>query len=172
MGCWPAGVLLSPRQHDFYWVLRDPPLRRGRPGRNDRRRDLTGSAGARGHRRSSTRRGCRRSTRSTWTTRVEPRVHHHRVVLVVTVVEAAVTRMSSEAVASEENDRDDEHDPGDDGDPGRELKDPGGPVWRCLCWRWRRRSCGRGPHGWGFRCFTHETHDAWVNNSYGYALLK
>jgi len=46
----------------------------------------------------------------------------------VTVVEAAVTRMSSEAVAGEEDDRDDEHDSGDDGDPGRELKDPGGPV--------------------------------------------
>lgn len=50
----------------------------------------------------------------------------------MTVVKAAVTRMSSEAVAGEENDRDDEHDPGDDGDPGRELKDLGGPVWRYL----------------------------------------
>jgi hypothetical protein len=57
---------------------------------------------------------------------------HHGVVLVVTMVEATVTRMPSEAVAGEEDGTDDEHDAGDDGDPRRELKDPGGPVWRDL----------------------------------------
>ncbi len=57
-------------------------------------------------------------------------MHHHRVVLVV--VEAAVTGMPSEGEAGEENDRDDKHDPCDDRDPGRELEDPGGPVWRYL----------------------------------------
>jgi len=56
---------------------------------------------------------------------------HHRMMLGV-VVEAAVTGMPSEAVAGEENDRDDEHDPGDDGNPGGELEDPGCPVWRWL----------------------------------------
>lgn len=97
-------------------------------------------------------------------------MHHHRVVLVV--VEATVTSVPAEREAGEEDDRDDEHDPGDDGNPRRELEDPGGPVWRCVCRRRRRCSCGMCPRSWGFRCFTHETHDAWVNNSYGYALLK
>jgi hypothetical protein len=56
---------------------------------------------------------------------------HHRVVL-VTVVEAAMTRMLPEEVAGEEDDREDEHDPGDDRDPGCELEDPGGLEWRDL----------------------------------------
>jgi len=145
-------------------------LRRGCVGRQDRRRDLTGSRGAGGHGRRSTRRDCPGST--TWTTRTTvARMPHHRVLHVVTVVEAAVTRMLPEDIAGEEDDRDDEHDPGDDRDPGRELEDPGGPVYH-LGWRRRRRCCGSSPHCWGFRCFTHETHDAWVNNSCGYALLK
>ena len=97
-------------------------------------------------------------------------MHHHRVVLVVEA--AVVTGMPSEDEAGEEDDRDDEHDPGDDRDPGRELEDPGGPVWRWFCRRRRRCSCGVSPHGWGVRCFTHETNDAWVNNSYRYALVK
>jgi hypothetical protein len=59
-------------------------------------------------------------------------VHHHRVVLVVAVMEAAVTGMPSESEAGEENDRDDEHNPGDDRNPGRELEDLGCLVWRCL----------------------------------------
>jgi hypothetical protein len=96
-------------------------------------------------------------------------MHHHRVVLVVEA--AVVAGVPAEGEAAEENDRDDEHDPGDDRDPGREFEDPEGPVWRCLCRRRRRRSCGSCPHSWGVRCITHETHDAWVNNSYGYALL-
>jgi hypothetical protein len=67
-------------------------------------------------------------------------MHHHRVVL---VVEAAVmTGVSSEREAGKEDNRDDKHDPGDDRDPGRELKDPGGPVWRCLEYgaNWRKLS--------------------------------
>ena len=56
---------------------------------------------------------------------------HHRVLLVVTVVEAAVVAgMPSEAVAGEENDRNNEHNAGDDGDPGRDLEDLGGLVRR------------------------------------------
>jgi hypothetical protein len=97
---------------------------------------------------------------------------HHRVVLVVTVMEAAMTGMLAESEAGEEDDRDDKHDPGDDGNPCRELEDLGGPVYHLGWGRRRRCCCGRCPHCWGFRCFTHETHDAWVNNSYGYALLK
>jgi hypothetical protein len=87
-------------------------------------------------------------------------MHHHRVVHVVTVMEAAsMTRVLTKSEAGEEDDRDNEHDPGDDGNPCRELEDPGGPVyylgrrqrfWGC---------CGCSPHCWGFRCFTHETHD-------------
>ena len=120
----------------------------------------------------------RLSTRATGTTRTTGtarsaeavRMHHHRVVLVV--VEAAVmTGAPAEDEAGEEDDRDDEHDPGDDRDPGRELEDPGGPVYH-LGRSVVRRCCGSSPHCWGFRCFTHETHDAWVNNSRGYALLK
>ena len=98
------------------------------------------------------------------------RVPHHRVVLVTVMM--AVTRMLAEGVAAEEDDRDDEDDPGDDRDPGRELEDPRGPVYhldRSVGWR---RSGGSCPHSWGFRCFTHETHDAGVNNSCGYALHK
>jgi hypothetical protein len=103
---------------------------------------------------------------------VVPRVHHRSVVLVMTVV-VAPTRVLTKGVAAEEDRGDDEHDPGDDRDPGRDLKDPRGPVNRVFdsgggsgC------SCGRGPNSCGFRCFTHETHDACVNNSQGYALLK
>ena len=149
-------------------------LRRGRVRRRDRRRDLTGSRGARRRGRRCTRRDCpgctRRTTGTTWATE-SVRVPHHRVVLVA-VVEAAVTRMLPEGVAGEEDDRDDEYDPGDDRDPGRELKDPGGPVYHLGWRRRRRRCCGSSPHSWGFRCFTHETHDAWVNNGYRCALLK
>jgi hypothetical protein len=97
---------------------------------------------------------------------------HHRVVLVVTVVRATVvTGGLAEREAGEEDDRHDEHDPGDDGHPCRTQEDPGGPAdlfdggWRWCC-------CGCCPHGWGFRSFTHETDDAWVNSSGGYALLK
>ena len=93
---------------------------------------------------------------------------HHRVVLVAVVV---VTAVVAQRHSREEDDRDDEHDASDDGDPCRREKDPWGPVWRRLCGR-RRRSCGRGPHSWGVRCFTHETHDAGVNNGYRYALVK
>jgi hypothetical protein len=96
-------------------------------------------------------------------------MHHHRVVLVV--VAAVMTGAMAEDEAGEEDDGDDEHDPGDGRDPGREFEDHRGPVWRCLTRHRRRRSGGRCPHSWGFRCFTHETHDPWVNNSYGYALL-
>jgi hypothetical protein len=98
------------------------------------------------------------------------RVAHHRVVHVAVVM--AVARMLAEGVATEEDDRDDEDDPGDDRDPGRELEDPRGPVDhldRSVGWR---RCCGSSPHCGGFRCFTHETHDAGVNNSCGYAQLK
>jgi hypothetical protein len=101
-------------------------------------------------------------------------MEHHRVVLVVTVMEAAMARVLAESEAGEEDHRDDEHDPGDDGNPGRELEDPGGLVYVYHlggCQR-RRFCCGSSPHCWGFRCFTHETNDAWVNSSYGYALLK
>jgi hypothetical protein len=90
-------------------------------------------------------------------------------VLVVTVV-TAVACVPSEAVAGEENDRDNEHDPGDDGDPRRTQKDSGGSAEGFFC-DWSRCGCGSRPHGGGFRCFTHETHDAWVNSSGGYALL-
>jgi hypothetical protein len=99
-------------------------------------------------------------------------MHESRVVLVV-VMAAVVPSGFAEPEAGEEDDRDDEHDPGDDGNPRRELEDLGGlvDVWRWGCRLGRRRSCGRSPRSWGFRCFTHETHDAGVNNSYGYALL-
>jgi hypothetical protein len=58
-------------------------------------------------------------------------MHHHRVVLVMSVVEAVVG-VPAEREAGEENDRDDKHDPGDDGNPRRELEDLGGLVWRRL----------------------------------------
>ncbi len=156
--CWPAGVLLLGRRCH---------------GRIDRQRNLSGTAGAgaRTHRRRRTLRDCRWSAAARATVAV--RMHHHRVVHVVTVMEAAaMTRMLTESEAGEEDDRDDEYDPGDDGNPRRELEDPGGPVdhlgrrrrWWCCC------SCSL--HCWGFRCFTHETHDAWVNNSHRYAQLK
>jgi hypothetical protein len=102
------------------------------------------------------------------------RMHHHRVLEVVTVMVTAVTGVLAESEAGEENDRDDEHDPGDDGNPRRELKDPGGPVYvDHLGGRQRRRCCcSCSLHCWGFRYFTHETHDPRVNNSHRYALLK
>jgi hypothetical protein len=93
------------------------------------------------------------------------------VVLVVAVVVAAVARMPSEAVTGEEDDRDDEDDPGDDGHPRGAQKDPGGPA-DLFDGGWRWCSCGCCPHSWCFRSFTHETDDAWVNSSGGYALLK
>jgi hypothetical protein len=151
----------------------DGPLRRCRVRRQDRRRDLTGSRRARSRGRRCTRRDCPGCTPGTATgttgTTEAVRVPHHRVVLVAVV---AVTRMLPEGIAGEEDDRDDEHDPGDDRDPGRELKDPGGPVYHLGCRRRRGQCCGTSPHSWGFRCFTHETHDAAVNNSCGCALLK
>lgn len=169
VGHWAAGVLLSPREHVDYWQS----LRRGRVRRQDRGRDLTWSRGARRRAHRCTRLDCpgRRGTPSTRTTGTTEsvRVAHHRVVLVTVV---AVTRMLPEGIAGEEDDRDDEHDPGDDRDPGRELKDPRGPVYHLGWQRRRRRSCGCSPHSGGFRCFTHETHDAGVNNSWGYAQLK
>ena len=92
---------------------------------------------------------------------------------VVTVVEAAtVTGMLAESEAGEEDDRDDEHDPGDDGNPCRELEDLGGLVYHLGWGHGRRCCCSCSLHCWGFRCFTHETDDACVNNSYRYALLK
>jgi hypothetical protein len=94
---------------------------------------------------------------------------HHRVVRVVVMV---VTAVMPQRHSGEEDDRDDEHDPSDDGNPCRGNKDPWGPVWRYGCRRRRRCSCGRAPHSWVFRCFTHETNDAGVNNGYGYALVK
>ena len=125
-------------------------------------------------RRRSTLRGCRRSapTRATGATRAV-RMHHHPVVVVM-MVEATVTGVPAESEASEENDRDDEDDPRDDGNPRREQEDLGGlvDVWRWVSGRRYRCCCGRGPHGWGFRCFTHETHDARVNSSCSYALRK
>ncbi len=103
------------------------------------------------------------------------RMHHHRVVHVVTVmVTTTMTGVLTKSEAGKEDDRDDEHDPGDDGNPCRELEDPGGPVYvDHLGGRRRRRfCCGCSPHCWGFRCFTHETHDPRPNNSHRYALLK
>lgn len=94
-------------------------------------------------------------------------MHHRGVMVVVTVVAALVSQRHSR----EEDDRHDEHDARDDGNPCRGDKDPGGPVQRRLCGR-RRCSCGGTPHTRGFRCFTHETNDAGVNNGYGYALVK
>ena len=164
LGLWvvrPAGVLLLGRRCH---------------GRIDRRRNLSGAtgAGARTHGRRRTLRDCRRSatTRATRAA-VAGRMHEHGVVLVVTVMEtAAMTGMLAEPEAGEEDDRDDEDDPGDDGNPRRELEDPGGPVYH-LDWRRRRRCCcSCSLHCWGFRCFTHETHDARVNRSQRYALLK
>ncbi len=101
------------------------------------------------------------------------RMHHHRVMHVVTVMVTA-TGMLAESEAGEEDDRDDKHDPGDDGNPCRELKDPGSPVYvDDLGGRQRGRfCCGYSPHCWGFRCFTHETHDPRVNNSHRYALVR
>ena len=95
-------------------------------------------------------------------------VHGRRVVLVVVVMTAMVSQRHS----GKEDDGDDEDEPRDDGNPGRGKEDLGGlvDVWRRFSGR-RRDSGGRGPHSWVFRCFTHETHDAGVNNSYGYALL-
>jgi hypothetical protein len=70
-------------------------------------------------------------------------MHHHRVVHVVTVMEAAtMTRVLTKSKAGEENDGDDEHDPGDDGNPCRELEDPGGPVYHLGCRRRWRCCCG------------------------------
>jgi hypothetical protein len=93
---------------------------------------------------------------------------HHRVVFVPVVVTAAVV---AEGHAGEEDDRDDEHGPGDDRDPGGGFEHLGGLVDRGFArWRWCYRGCS--PRGWGFRKFTHETNDACVNTSGGYALLK
>jgi hypothetical protein len=176
-------VLLLPGEHYDCWGPARYGGRQGGRGAEERRRHLLG-AGAGTHRGGSRRRGCRRSatgatgstgaaetTGATRTTRAAESVRmHHRVMLVV--VSAVVTGVLAKDEAGEEDDRDDEDDPGDDRDPGRDLEDPGGPVWRCLCFDRRRRSCGRGPHSGGVRCFTHETHDAGVNNGDGYAVLK
>lgn len=96
-------------------------------------------------------------------------MHGRRVVLVVVVM----TAMVSERHSGKEDDGDDEDEPRDDGNPGRGEEDLGGlvDVWRRFSGR-RRGSGGRGPRSWGFRCFTHETHDARDNSSCSYALLK
>lgn len=147
------------------------PLRRVRW--HDRRRDLTRSGRARSRGRRRTRRDrprCTPGTAGPARTTESVRMPHHRVVPVAVVM--PVTRMLAEGVAAEEDDRDDEDDPGDDRDPGRELEDPRGPVYHLDGSVGRRRSCGSSPHGGGFRCFTHETHDAGVTNSRRYALVK
>jgi hypothetical protein len=94
------------------------------------------------------------------------------LVLTVAVVAALMAGALPEHEAGEEDDRDDEHDPGDHGDPRRGQKDLGGPAGRLFDdgGRWCCRGCC--PRSWGFRSFTHETDDAWVNSSGGYALLK
>jgi hypothetical protein len=96
-------------------------------------------------------------------------MHERRVVFVVVVMTAVVSQRRS----GKEDDGDDEDEARDDGNPGRGEEDLGGlvDVWRRFSGR-RRGSGGRGPRSWGFRCFTHETHDAGVNNSRGYAQLK
>ena len=89
----------------------------------------------------------------------------HRVVVPPVVM--AVMAQVGDFEAGEEDGRDDEQDSGDDHYPRREPVEP--IRFNGLC---RMRGGNRGRPGWGFRCFTHETHDAWVNNGYGYALLK
>ncbi len=87
-------------------------------------------------------------------------MHEHSVVLVVTVVEtAAMTGVLTQSEAGEEDDRDNEHDPGDDGNPCRELEDPGVSVYHLDRGRRGWCCCSCSLHCWGFRCFTHETHD-------------
>src|SRR6516225_12378461 len=123
------GVLLPPRGHVVFGF---PPACLRRAGRSDRRRNLAGSGGAGCHGRGPTALDCAgatRATRTTWAAEAV-RMHHHRVMLVV--VAAVVAAAVAEDEAGEEDDRNDEHDPGDGRDPGREFKDPGGPVWRRL----------------------------------------
>ncbi|COZ21542.1 Uncharacterised protein [Mycobacterium tuberculosis] len=76
--------------------------------------------------------------------------HHRRVLVVLPVVEAAVTGMLAEDIAGEEDDRHDEHGSGGNGYPRRGFEHLGGLV---------RRWC------WGFRCFTHVSHDALANSN-------
>src|ERR1700733_13455667 len=126
------------------WLVEIPSLRRCRHGRIDRRRNLSRATrtGARTHGRWRALRDCRRSatTRTTRAT-VAVRMHHHRVVHVVTVmVTATMTGVLTKSEAGKEDHRDDEHDPGNDGNPCRELEDPGGPVYH-LDWGRRRRCC-------------------------------
>lgn len=172
-GHWLVWVLAG--QHDDARALRSVRRR----GVQDRRRELarghaTGPHGRRSRGRGggtwgvrSTRRARGDAARATGATRAA--VMHHRGVVVVMLVVVAVMAAVAKDEAGEEDDRDDEHDPGDDGDPRGELEDPRGPVSRRRLSG--RRSCGGGPHGGVFRCFTHETNDEGVHNSCCYALL-
>lgn len=114
-------------------------LRSGCRGRTDGRRHLAGPA------RAWAGTHCRGPT-----VRTARSQHHRRVLVVLPVVEAAVTSMLAEDIAGEEDDRHDEHGSGGNGYPRRGFEHLGGLV---------RRWC------WGFRCFTHVSHDALANSN-------
>lgn len=114
-------------------------LRSGCRGRTDGRRHLAGPA------RAWAGTHCRGPT-----VRTARSQHHRRVLVVLPVVEAAVTGMLAEDIAGEEDDRHDEHGSGGNGYPRRGFEHLGGLV---------RRWC------WGFRCFTHVSHDALANSN-------
>jgi len=141
-----------------YWrfVLRG----RRSGGRGDGRRRLAGSWSHADRPAGPTGRTARGD--GPWSTVRVTRVDHG-LVMPVMVVEVMRPGVPAEYEAAKEHDRGDEHDPGDDGDPGCGLVEP----VRLL------RFCCRGgsPPGGGFRCFSHVSNNAWVNNSRRYVLV-
>lgn len=92
-------------------------LRSGCRGRTDGRRHLAGPA------RAWAGTHCRGPT-----VRTARSQHHRRVLVVLPVVEAAVTGMLAEDIAGEEDDRHDEHGSGGNGYPRRGFEHLGGLV--------------------------------------------
>lgn len=123
--------------------------RRG-DGRADRGRHLGGSARSAG---SVARTDLLRPTIGG-----ESRAVHHRRVVLVVAVSAAMPGGQAQPEAGEEDDRDDEDDPGDDGYPRRGLENLGRPVFDPLNGRWWGY-CGRSPRSGGVRNFAHATND-------------